>query len=523
VSKLRDRLGRMAASFADRPALAGEPGAAGPYASQPQTEPPDDARGARIAALRTQLARVGSKLQGEARAGGAGSAAGLQAERRAASRPQVGARAGIGAGSRIGGWLRGSPRAESALRGEAQGESLLRGEARVERDDAVAPIHVAEDWGPPPTRTLPGESSETPLGPLRRVCTLLETDHQHGAVPIARALEASPEDLALLALDPSLASVDFGRALYIDTETTGLAGGAGTLPFLIGMAWFEGGRLRVEQSLLERPGLEAPMLARLAERLRESSAVVSFNGKSFDWPLLRTRFILQRLAVPALPAHLDLLHCARRVYKRRLGSVRLIHLEEQVLGFTRIDDMPGELIPQTYLGFLRGHVPGAALAPILEHNRLDLVALAALLGELARRFCGERPLQDARDQLGFAGVAARGHAHARALDLARGAAAADLRGELAPEAQLLVGELHLRCGDPIAAERALLLAVEAACGDATRAGGAHLALAKLYEHRFKRFDAALAHAERAITHEGTQAAGRRVARLREKRGRAIVE
>jgi len=376
------------------------------------------------------------------------------------------------------------------------------------RTSAPAPHHGAAD--------LPGEVRETSLGTLRSVLTCFPEDHCHGSVGVVTALDASAADVSVLALDPSLANIDFSRALYIDTETTGLAGGSGTIPFLIGMAWFEGRELRVEQLLLERPGLEAPMLTCLAERLRASTAVISFNGKSFDWPLLRTRFILQRVPAPTVPAHLDLLHCSRRVYKRRLGSVRLVHLEEQILGFTRVDDIPGELIPETYLGFVRGRVPGSALAPIIEHNRNDLVALAAILGELTSRFRGERPRQDARDQLGFAGVAARGSDHARAMSFAQGAADADLLGELAPEAHFLTGELCLKAGDVEAAERAFLRSIEAACGLANRAGRAHLALAKLYEHRLKRFDTALLHARGAIAHEGPDAAARRVARLSRK-------
>jgi hypothetical protein len=279
------------------------------------------------------------------------------------------------------------------------------------------------------------------------------------------------------------------------------------------MAWFEGRRLCVEQLLLERPGLEVPMLRRFAERMAHASAVISFNGKSFDWPLLRTRFVLSRVAAPALPAHLDLLHCARRVYKRRLGSVRLVHLEEEVLGFTRVDDIAGELIPMTYLGFLRGQVHGSALAPILDHNRSDLIALAALLGEMTRRFRGEAPCQDARDQLGFAGVAARAADSVRALGFASGAAEADLRGELASEAHCLTGELCLKALDYAAAERAFTLAIESACGEQAKAAPAHLALAKLYEHRLKRYADALTHARLVAAHEGDVANARRVARL----------
>jgi uncharacterized protein YprB with RNaseH-like and TPR domain len=374
--------------------------------------------------------------------------------------------------------------------------------------------------------SLPGQLSEGPDGPLRIVRTDYDEDHCHGTIPVASALAAVASDIAVLALDPTLAEVDFSRALYIDTETTGLAGGAGTLPFLIGMAWFEGRTLCVEQMLLEKPGLEAPMLLRLAERLVASSVIVSFNGKSFDWPLLRTRFVLTRVPAPKLPPHLDLLHCARRVYKRRLGSVRLVHLEEQVLGFTRVDDIPGALIPETYLGFLRGHIPGGALEPIVTHNRSDLVALAAILGEITRRFREQDQAQDARDQLGFAGVAARAKSEtgaARARVFAQGAADADVRGELAPEAHLLSGELCLRAGDVLGAERAFLRSVEAACGQRQGAARAHLALAKLYEHQRKdrdvllaRLDAAIQHARAAAELEGDEASARRMARLTRK-------
>jgi uncharacterized protein YprB with RNaseH-like and TPR domain len=512
VSKLKDKLGRL-----EMPALGGRNGprasstgeaalACGAElraAAAPADPAPAHGRAARIAELRAQLARVGSRLRG-----GPAPPARVRSEREHDR--------GYATARNAGGEPCAAPHVEHGDEAHAAAPfedpaAHFGGGAFTRRRDETC----ARAGG-----GLPGEGCETALGPLRSVVALLPEDHRHGAIPLALALEASAQDLALLALDPGLAASDFRRALFIDTETTGLAGGAGTLPFVIGMAWFEQGCLRVEQLLLERPGLEAPMLARLAERLREASAVVSFNGKSFDWPLLRTRFVLQRVAAPPLPPHLDLLHCARRVYKRRLGSVRLVHLEEQILGFTRIEDIAGELIPQTYLGFLRGQVPGAALAPILEHNRSDLVALAAMLGELTRRFRGERPEEDARDQLGFAGVAARARAHERALAFARGAAAADLRGELAPEAHCLVAELCLRAGDLAAAERALLLAVEAACGDPTRAGRAHLSLAKLYEHRLKRFERALEHAERARCHEGAQASERRRARLRAKQRRS---
>jgi hypothetical protein len=320
---------------------------------------------------------------------------------------------------------------------------------------------------------------------------------------------------------------------------------------LIGCAYFERDSLRVEQWLLERPGLERPMLARLAALLAQASGVVSFNGKSFDWPLLRTRFILQRTAAPRLPAHLDLLHCARRVYKRRLGSVRLVQLEQSLLGFERHGDLPGELIPETYLGFLRGRTSGAALWPVVEHNRSDLVALPALLGQLARSFSDvegwgtarargpdprepgsdagpqatvEVPRPHACDQLGFAQVAARADDRARALALAEAVSAVEPRDDargtayamrevLAAEAAYLAGLLKLKDGDLVGACEALARCVALAGAQTSLAARAHLVLAKLFEHKLGDPRRALVHARHTLPAEGEDAWVRRQQRL----------
>ena len=379
-------------------------------------------------------------------------------------------------------------------------------------DAAPAPGDLAAD----PGSGLPGQLRETEQGSLRQVITRFDEDHCHGAAPIVRALSATAQELSVLALDPALAEVDFSRALYIDTETTGLSGGAGTVPFLIGMAWFEQREFVVEQLLLEAPGLERPMLERLSERLRSASVVISFNGKSFDWPLLRTRFILQRVPAPRLAAHLDLLHCARRVYKRRLGSVRLVQLEEAVLGFVRCDDIAGELIPQTYLGFLRGRTTGVELWPIVEHNGHDLVALAALLGELSRCFRGEAPRVDPRDRLGLAQVAARADAGERAVHHAEAAAATDHYGELAWEALYLAGQLKLRRGDCAGAQSAFEAALEAAVSHREGLSRVHLALSKLFEHKLKQWERALEHAAQTGCAEGEEACLSRCQRIRKK-------
>jgi len=186
-------------------------------------------------------------------------------------------------------------------------------------------------------------------------------------------------------IDPQLHDAE--KWLFLDTETTGLSGGTGTYAFLIGIAWWDSGGLEVEQFLMRDFSEEHSVLLELAERLAERPVLVTFNGKTFDWPLLESRYLMTRsIRVPQLVAHLDLLHPARALWKLRLGSVKLTELEEHVLdakrlGWDRADDMPSAMIPQFYFDYLRGRSV-APLAGVVRHNRNDLRGLAALFGKL---------------------------------------------------------------------------------------------------------------------------------------------
>ena len=207
--------------------------------------------------------------------------------------------------------------------------------------------------------------------------------------------EASSTSLDLLSRsrDESLsrrtraALTDPEKWLFLDTETTGLAGGTGTYAFLIGLAWWDAGGLQVEQFFMRDFSEEHSLLHELSARLAERPVLVTFNGKSFDWPLLESRFTMTRsIAVPKLAAHLDLLHPARALWKLRLGSVRLVELERHVLdasslGWRRDDDVSSALIPQFYFDYLRGG-PTEPLAGVVRHNQMDLRGLAALFGKI---------------------------------------------------------------------------------------------------------------------------------------------
>jgi uncharacterized protein YprB with RNaseH-like and TPR domain len=180
---------------------------------------------------------------------------------------------------------------------------------------------------------------------------------------------------------------DAEKWLFLDTETTGISGGTGTYAFLIGIAWWDSGGLEVEQFLMRDFSEEHSVLHELAGRLAERPVLVTFNGKTFDWPLLESRYVMTRaIQAPQLAAHLDLLHPARALWKLRLGSVRLVELEEHVLdakrlGWDRADDVPSNMIPQFYFDYLRGRSV-APLAGVVRHNRNDLRGLAALFAKL---------------------------------------------------------------------------------------------------------------------------------------------
>jgi hypothetical protein len=166
-------------------------------------------------------------------------------------------------------------------------------------------------------------------------------------------------------------------AVFLDTETTGLAGGAGTMPFLIGLACVEGRDVVIEQYFLRRLAGEPAMLDAVRARLDEAGVLVTFNGRRFDWPILEARAIIGRLPLPAPPHHHDLMSLARRLWYRPLGTYRLSVIERAALGIERGDDIDSAEIPGMYLEYLRSGDPGV-VEPVFAHNRSDIVSLIHL-------------------------------------------------------------------------------------------------------------------------------------------------
>lgn len=185
------------------------------------------------------------------------------------------------------------------------------------------------------------------------------------------------------AFDRRAEAIDPARAVFFDTETTGLAGGTGTRAFMIGAALWHAGTLEVRQLLITTLAAERAMLAEFAGWLRPDTLLVSFNGKCYDAPLLRTRYRLARMGDPlAGLGHVDLLHPSRRRYRGVFENCRLQTLERNVLKIVRDDDLPGSEAPGAWLGYLRGG-SSAKLCRVLDHNHQDVVTLARLLVHLA--------------------------------------------------------------------------------------------------------------------------------------------
>lgn len=188
--------------------------------------------------------------------------------------------------------------------------------------------------------------------------------------------------LQLLVPKASDAVADPSQWLFLDTETTGLMGGTGTYPFLVGIAWWDAGGLQIEQFFMRELSEEHALLVTLAERMASRPVLVTFNGKSFDWPLLETRYRMTRTIKPSAPhTHLDFLHPARNLWRIRLGSVRLAELEKHVLGWNRGADLISEMIPQFYFDYLRGGAP-EPLVQVFLHNQMDLRGLAGLASRI---------------------------------------------------------------------------------------------------------------------------------------------
>ncbi|RPI90773.1 MAG: hypothetical protein EHM40_17520 [Chloroflexi bacterium] len=243
----------------------------------------------------------------------------------------------------------------------------------------------ATDLAPPKPKSpyaidsvVAGAFHPTPRGDVFIAEQVYLPDYHHGAFPIVCS---SPLSLiSQWAKDARLADTPLSKFAFLDTETSGLSGGTGTYAFMVGIARFVDDQFLLRQFFMRDPAEEPAMLEAIAEFLAPAQALVTFNGKAFDAPLLTTRYRLHHIPVPYKDyAHLDLLPLARRLWRDRLESRALKYLEQHVLGLTRSsEEVPGYEIPWLYFDYLRTG-DARPLAGVFYHNAMDVVAMAALL------------------------------------------------------------------------------------------------------------------------------------------------
>ena len=275
---------------------------------------------------------------------------------------------------------------------------------------------------------LPGEEIETSAGSAFRIDAAYPFNYQHGRRRLDELSNFRPDFAAKVAQDPGLDKVGLRDLVFLDTETTGLVGGAGTIAFLVGVGFFGEQGFELRQYFLRDPAEERSMLQALEGDLSSRAAFVTFNGRAFDVPLLEMRFNIgarKRWALSKWP-HFDLLFPSRRLWRRTLPDCRLGTIETRVLDVQRTDeDVPGALIPGMYLDYLRSG-DATEMRKVVYHNAIDILSLVGLTAEILERHdSSEVPALEPGEALGLA----RWHHGAGRNDLARQAYRAALEAE----------------------------------------------------------------------------------------------
>lgn len=366
------------------------------------------------------------------------------------------------------------------------------------------PIPTPEDW-------LHGQEIATEHGVHYETERLYERHRRHGSIGIVDL-----EDLAHDLLEPISAglirSVPPDKWCFLDTETTGLAGGSGTYAFLIGVGRITPQGFRVRQFFMRDFGEEASQLSAVTEHLKQFEVLITYNGRTYDQPLLETRFRMVRQRPPfSSLEHLDLLLGARRLWNLRFDSCRLVDLENQILGVERQGDLPGELIPYVYFEYVRTHEI-FRLLPVFHHNAVDILSLACLTAIVPRAFHhpDKAEFAHAAEMVGLARWWRQAEQYENALALFQKAIARNLSDDLLFRTLWDIAALEKKLGRDDAAVP--VLTDLAACRNPWRAA-AYVELAKYYERREKNYALALEMTRSALELEPSDSLQRRAERL----------
>lgn len=368
----------------------------------------------------------------------------------------------------------------------------------------VPPTHIEE--------IVSGEVVETPLGTHFETERLYERHRRHGSVGIADLADL-PESLLAALSEGAIAESRPARWAFLDTETTGLAGGTGTYAFLIGVGSIDECGFRVRQFFMRDYGEEPSLLASLAAYLARFDVLITYNGKAYDQPLLETRYRMVRARPPfARMEHLDLLFGARRLWKLRLDRCRLVDLENQVLGVERQGDLPGEMIPYYYFEYLRMK-QAFRLVPIFHHNAMDIVSLACLTAIVPAAFGSPdgAMFRHGADVIGVARWLLAARRDEEAVALYRRAVELGLPDALLFRALAETAAIEKRLGRDAAA---LDIFADLAASPNPYRAHAYEELAKYYEHQERNYSTALAMTRSARGISDSEQLARREERLK---------
>jgi uncharacterized protein YprB with RNaseH-like and TPR domain len=340
---------------------------------------------------------------------------------------------------------------------------------------------------------LTGAYHPTPYGETFLHDETYAADYRHGLAPIS--LTASLDLLSAWAGDARLRGMPVESFAFVDTETSGLAGGTGTYAFLVGAGKFQNGEFFLRQFFMRDPSEESALLHALAEFLAPCESLVTYNGKAFDAPLLNTRYTLHAIPTPIKElSHVDLLPLARRLWRDRLPSRTLKYIEENVLGAPRSDEeVPGYEIPYLYFDYLRSR-DARPLKGVFYHNAMDIVALAALFSHTALMLDApfSEIVQHGLDVVALAKLHEDLHRWDTAARLYEHSLSMNLDEPDFWTAVQRLASLQKRRGD---LESALSWWEQAAAEGHIYA---HIELAKHYEHRLKDYNMALHHTSQAM-------------------------
>jgi uncharacterized protein YprB with RNaseH-like and TPR domain len=395
---------------------------------------------------------------------------------------------------------------------------LRRRIAKIDRKYAASPPRPAaqpireerperyflEEW-------LSGEEAQTPHGCHFQTDRIWERHRRHGSLDISSLIEMPPDILTAIS-DGSITNSNCSKWAFLDTETTGLAGGSGTYAFLIGVGRITPAGFELRQFFMRDLAEEASLLHGLSEYLGQFETLVTYNGRTYDQPLLETRYRMARMKPPfSRMEHLDLLFGARRLWKLRFDSCRLVELENQILGFEREGDLPGEMIPYVYFEYLRKREAGR-IVPILHHNAIDILTLACLTAIVPRAFQSpeDAPLTHGAEMVGLARWLCRCEQYDKALILYRRALDKGLRDELMFRTLWDVARIEKKLGRE---DAALAVYTDLASGRNPFRLPALEELAKYYEHKERNYPMALEITLTALSHSDSEALHHRKARL----------